>query len=114
MRSGLSTHAFADVSWNRLRRVAQLAAVDQLKPSVAEELVDFVRDRACDLENAKLGHAEKLDVVAAKSVPKSLPSDQFHAFSRRSSRLMSRHFSRRISRLFFTPYFTSFVTTHFT
>ena len=66
-RSGPSTHAFANVGWDRLSRVSQLAAVDQSKLSVTEERVGFVRDRACDLENAKLGHADKLGVFSAKS-----------------------------------------------
>lgn len=101
MRSGLSTHAFANVGWDRLRRVAQLDPVDQSELSVAEELVDFVDDRACGLENAKRGHVEKLRVIAQRSVPKSLPSDQFPAFSRRFT-------------IYFTPFFTIYFTRFFT
>ena len=69
MWSGLSTHAFANVGGDRLRGIAELGAVNQSKLSVAEELVGFVRDRACDLQNAKLGHAENLGLIAEKSVP---------------------------------------------
>ena len=69
MWSGLSTHTFANVGGDRLRGIAELAAVDQSKLSVAEEVVGFVRNRACYLQNAKLGHAEKLVLFAAKSVP---------------------------------------------
>ena len=60
VRSGLSTHAFANVGWDRLRRVAQLAAVNQSELSVAEERVGFVCNRACDVENQKLSHAKNL------------------------------------------------------
>jgi hypothetical protein len=49
-----------------LSRVSQLSAVDQSKPPVTEERIGFVRDRACDLENAKLGHADKVGVFVAK------------------------------------------------
>jgi hypothetical protein len=56
MRSGLSTHAFSNVGWNRLRCVAQLAPVQHSEFSVTEELVGFVCDRSCDLEKPKLRH----------------------------------------------------------
>jgi len=69
MWSGHSTHTFANVGGDRLRGIAELAAVDQSKLSVTEELVGFIRDRTCDLQNAKLGHAEKLRWIAEKSVP---------------------------------------------
>ena len=39
-------------------------------PKAVEELVDYIRDRARDLENATLGHAEKLGMFAAKSARK--------------------------------------------
>jgi hypothetical protein len=101
MPSRVSTHAFANVGWDRLRRVAQLGAVDQSKLPVADELVGFIRHRSCNLENAKPSHAENLRVFAptfSTIITHLLPI----------SRILN-HFTK-----FFTPYFTSFFTTYFT
>ena len=94
VRSGLSTHAFANVGWDRLRRVAQLIAVDQSELSVAEQAVGFIRHRACDLEKAKLGHVKNVGLLLA-IIGTAIPRP------------------RSISRIH-TLFFTTFFTTHFT
>jgi hypothetical protein len=98
VRSGFSTHAFAYVGWNRLRRVAQLTAVDQSKLSVAEQPVGFVRHRACNLEKPNLGHETKMGFCAVKVGT---------AIARPCS-------ISRIHTLFFTLFFTTYFTPFFT